>query len=55
MAQIQELDFRTLLQRFGFSPDALQAIVDNGIRTTADLIGLVSDDIENIVKITRAS
>jgi len=55
MAQVQELDFRALLQRFGFSQDALQAIIDNGIRTTTDLIGLVADDIENIVKIARSS
>ncbi len=57
MAQVQvrELDFRTLLQWFGFSQDAIQAIIDNGICTTTDLIGIVSDDIENIVKIARAS
>jgi hypothetical protein len=55
MAQVQELDFRALLQRFGFSQDALQAIVDNGIRTMTDLIGLVADDIENIVKIAQSS
>jgi len=53
--QVQEIDFRALLQRFGFSQEALQAIIDNGIPTTTDLIGLVADDIENIVKIARAS
>jgi hypothetical protein len=55
MAQVAELDFRALLQRFGFSQESLQALVDNGVRTTADLTGLVADDIENIVKIIRAS
>jgi hypothetical protein len=55
MAQAPVRDFRALLQRFGFSQDGVQAIVDNGIRTTLDLIGIDTDDIENIVKIIRAS
>jgi hypothetical protein len=55
MAQVQELDFRALLQRFGFSKDGVQGIIDNGVHTTGDLIGIDSDDIENIVKLIRAS
>jgi hypothetical protein len=55
MAQAPVRDFRALLQRFGFSQDGVQAILDNGIRTTPDLIGIDTDDIENLVKIIRAS
>jgi hypothetical protein len=57
MAQVQmeELDFRTLLTRLGFAQSAIQAITDNGLRTTEDLVGIDQDDIENIIKIIRAS
>jgi hypothetical protein len=47
--------FQHLLTRFGFSPPAIQGIIANGIMSTRDLIGIDSTDIENIVKIIRAS
>ena len=39
------------LMRFGFSPIAITTIIANGIRYPADLIGMTTKDIENVMKI----
>ncbi len=53
--QAQQPNFQQLLVRFGFSPIAIQGIVNNGVNRTRDLIGIDSNDIENIIKIIRTS
>ncbi len=56
MANINpQVAFQAALARFGFAPNATAAIIANGITTTQDLIGIDSKDIENIIKIVRAS
>lgn len=48
-------EFTNSLAQFGFSQPAQAAITANGLQTTQDLIGLSDKDIDNIMKIVRAS
>jgi hypothetical protein len=48
-------EFSNSLAQFGFSQPAQAAITANGLQTTQDLIGLSDKDIDNIMKIVRAS
>ncbi len=49
------ITFHAALQCFGFTQPAIIAIITNGLTTTQDLIGIDAKDIENIMKIVRAS
>ena len=48
-------EFANSLAQFGFSQAAQAAITANGLQSTQDLIGLSEKDIDNIMKIVRAS
>ena len=54
-ANVNQVDpsFQAALMRFGFSPIAIATIIANGIRYPADLIGMMTKDIENVMKIIR--
>ncbi len=49
--QEQRDAFQQALVRFGFPPQAIQAILANGLTTTSNLLGIESTDIENIVNV----
>jgi hypothetical protein len=51
--QFQE--FTNSLTQFGFDQATRTAIVVNGLHATHDPIGLIDKDIDNIMKIMRAS
>jgi predicted RecB family nuclease len=51
MAQVAA--FQVVLQRIGFTADAIASLMANGITTTDDLINLSEKDIEQIMKIIR--
>jgi len=51
MAQVAA--FQVVLQRIGFTADAIASLTANGITTTDDLINLSEKDIEQIMKIIR--
>jgi hypothetical protein len=56
MARMQaQADFQLALSGFGFSQPAMLAIVANGLTNSQDLVGIKNKDIENIMKIIRAS
>jgi hypothetical protein len=48
VGQVQQLDFEGLLHCFGFPQDVIQAVMDNEIYTTSDLIGIDATDIKNV-------
>ncbi len=51
----EHVAFHAALQRFGFTQPAIIAILANGLTSTQDLIGIEAKDIENVMKIVRAS
>jgi hypothetical protein len=51
----QAVAFQAALTRLGFSQVAVQAINNNGINTTTDLIGLDDKDTSQILKIIRTA
>jgi hypothetical protein len=51
----QAVAFQAALTRIGFSQAAVQAMNNNGIDTTMDLIGLDDKDTAQILKIIRTA
>jgi hypothetical protein len=51
----QAVAFQAVLTRIGFSQAAVQAMNNNGINTTMDLIGLDDKDTAQILKIIRTA
>jgi len=51
MAQVAA--FQVVLQRIGFTADAIASLTANGITTADDLINFSEKDIEQIMKIIR--
>ncbi len=51
----QQIAFHAALQHFGFTQPAMNSLIASGLTSSQDLIGIDAKDIENIMKIVRAS
>ncbi len=50
---VQAIAFQAALQRMGFTPPAVAAMMANGITTSQDLTGLDDKDIKQAIKIIQ--